>query len=129
MNKRFIFKFISIIIISIIQTGAMNLKAEPKEFVEKYEAEVNYDDVKKSLGLLSNLIIIKEEFKGSKIIVETSLLGNEKEIEDLMKEINTNRFIENIENITLERLEESWKWSGVIVFNSYTEYGSFHKNE
>lgn len=108
---------------------AINYKAPAKDIPNKVNIPISYENVKESLDKIDNLIIEKEEFKEDIIKVSTTLTGEKKEIEELIKEINSNKFINGVENISIEKVQENWKWNGVIVFNSYVEYRNLHKNE
>lgn len=108
---------------------AINYTAPTKEIPNKVNIPISYENVKESLDKIDNLIIEKEEFKEDIIKVSTTLTGEKKELEALIKEINSNKFINGVENISIEKVQENWKWSGVIIFNSYVEYRNLHKNE
>lgn len=129
MNKKTLIKFTFLIILSVINIAAISYKAPAKDIPSKVNIPVTYDKVKESLDKINNLTIEKEEFKENNIIVSTTLIGGKKEIEALIKEINSNKFINRVEKVSIEKNQENWKWNGVIVFNSYEEYRNLHKNE
>ena len=129
MNKKILVKFTILIIFSIGNIRAINYTAPTKEIPNKVNIPISYQNVKESLDKIDNLIIEKEEFKEDIIKVSTTLTGEKKELEALIKEINSNKFINGVENISIEKVQENWKWSGVIIFNSYVEYRNLHKNE
>lgn len=129
MNKKVLVKLTLLIIFSIGNIMAINYKAPPKDIPNKVNIPISYENVKESLDKIDNLIIEKEEFKEDIIKVSTTLTGEKKELEELIKEINSNKFINGVENISIEKYQENWKWNGVIVFNSYVEYRNLHKNE
>lgn len=129
MNKNVLVKLTLLIIFSIGNIMAINYTAPTKEIPNKVNIPISYENVKESLDKIDNLIIEKEEFKEDIIKVSTTLTGEKKELEALIKEINSNKFINGVENISIEKVQENWKWSGVIIFNSYVEYRNLHKNE
>ncbi|MBL4931027.1 hypothetical protein [Clostridium paridis] len=121
MERSIIIKFIIFLILSLGQSFLININL-PESKIRKSQISINHNSALNILGKYKDIIILKETKAKDRINFEVSYLGTEEELLKILNEFNSNKFIQGINNLKIEKINEKWNMSAFVEFSSYIEY-------
>ncbi|MEQ8198686.1 MAG: hypothetical protein ABRQ27_11880 [Clostridiaceae bacterium] len=121
MNRLLIIKLVILLFVLLGQSFCININEE-KDSVKKNEVRTTHESSLDTLRDFKNIKILKESKSDSKISFDIVYSGTEEEILSMVKEFNSNRFINKINNLKIEKSETDWILSAAVEFSSYVEY-------
>ncbi|WP_238882802.1 hypothetical protein [Clostridium sp. YIM B02551] len=121
MERSIIIKFIIFLILSLGQSFLINTNL-PESKIRKSQISINHNSALNILEKYKDIIILKETKAKDRINFEVSYLGTEEELLKILNEFNSNKFIQGINNLKIEKINEKWNMSAFVEFSSYIEY-------
>ena len=121
MERSIIIKFIIFLILSLGQSFLINIDL-PESKIRKSEISINHNIALNILEKYKDIIILKETKAKDSIKFEISYIGTKEELLKMLDEFNSNKFIQGINNLKIEKINEKWNLSAFVEFSSYMEY-------
>ncbi|MDD7793949.1 hypothetical protein [Clostridium sp. 'White wine YQ'] len=121
MERSIIIKFIIFLILSLGQSFLININL-PESKIRKNEISINHNIALNILEKYKDIIILKETKAKDSINFGISYIGTKEELLKMLDEFNSNKFIQGINNLKIEKINEKWNLSAFVEFSSYIEY-------